>query len=166
MVVHIPKTKYWFTADEHLGHFNIIKYCNRPFKTVDEMDEKIIKRHNERVGPDDTVIHAGDFTMKKTLAEAEAYIERLNGNHIFLRGSHEYWNENLPYVWEKNIDGIYIVVCHYPFASWPHSHYGSINLHGHCHGKMQKIEKRLDIGVDNWDFKPVSFEQIIKATKE
>ena len=81
---------FFFTADEHYGHANIIKYCDRPFASVEEMDAEIIKRHNELVGPQDVVLHAGDFTlMKKSFAEN--YIKRLYGTHIFLKGSHDYW---------------------------------------------------------------------------
>ena len=54
---------YFFTADEHFGHKNIIKYCNRPFKTVEEMDAVIIENHNKTVTNQDTVVHAGDFTL-------------------------------------------------------------------------------------------------------
>jgi calcineurin-like phosphoesterase family protein len=57
--------KFFFTADEHYGQANIIKYCDRPFASVEEMDSEIIKRHNELVGPKDVVIHAGDFTLAK-----------------------------------------------------------------------------------------------------
>jgi calcineurin-like phosphoesterase family protein len=61
---------FFFTADEHYGHANIIRYCNRPFTSVDQMDAEIIQRHNEIVGLKDVVIHAGDFTLsKKPLAE-------------------------------------------------------------------------------------------------
>ena len=58
--------KYWFTADTHLGHQNIIKYCNRPFKTLDEMDTAIIRNWNERVDPDDTVLVLGDFCFRNS----------------------------------------------------------------------------------------------------
>ena len=86
--------KYFFTSDEHYGHTNIIKYCDRPFKNVDDMDTEIIKRHNEVVGDEDIVIHAGDFTMRKNAREAKNYMKRLNGMHIFIRGSHDYWMDN------------------------------------------------------------------------
>ena len=65
---------YFFTADEHYGHANIIKYCNRPFASADEMDTKIIQCHNEIVGSKDVVIHAGDFTLSKK-PFAENYIK-------------------------------------------------------------------------------------------
>jgi calcineurin-like phosphoesterase family protein len=58
-------SKFFFTADEHYGHANIIIYCNRPFTSVDEMDAEIIRRHNEMIGPKDVVIHAGDFTLSE-----------------------------------------------------------------------------------------------------
>ena len=61
---------FFFTADEHYGHANIIKYCGRPFTSADEMDAEIIRRHNEMVGPKDVVVHAGDFTLsEKPFAE-------------------------------------------------------------------------------------------------
>jgi len=55
---------YWWTSDYHFSHFNIIRYCNRPFKTVEEMNETIIRKHNERVKPKDTVFFLGDFIFK------------------------------------------------------------------------------------------------------
>ena len=101
--------KFFFTADEHYGHANIIRYCNRPFTSVDQMDAEIIRRHNEIVGPKDVVIHAGDFTLsKKPLAEN--YIRQLNGTHIFLKGSHDYWlKKSAAVIWEREIEGFYFV---------------------------------------------------------
>jgi predicted phosphohydrolase len=58
------------------------------------MDTEIIGRHNEFVGSQDVVIHAGDFTLAKR-SIAEKYIKRLNGTHIFLKGSHDYWAEKV-----------------------------------------------------------------------
>ena len=84
--------QFFFTADEHYGHENVIRYNNRPFKNADEMDNELIRRHNEVVSAGDLVIHVGDFTLKHNRRFVEnAYIRRLNGNHIFLKGSHDYW---------------------------------------------------------------------------
>jgi len=158
--------RYFFTSDEHYGHTNIIKYCNRPFKDVKEMDNKLIYLHNSIVKDDDIIIHVGDFTLKSK-RQAENYIRRLNGEHIFLKGSHDYWNKNLPDIWEKWIDKIYIVACHYPFRTWPRSHFGdkSINLHGHCHGKLEPLKNQWDVGVDNNDFYPIPLENLLKKMK-
>lgn len=151
---------YFFTADEHYGHENIIKYCDRPFSSVEEMDEELIKRHNETVGPGDVVVHGGDFTLKKS-PEAEAYVERLNGQHIFIRGSHDYWLKSKgPEIWEKTIDRQHVVVCHYAMRVWPRSHYNSWQLFGHSHGNLEPVGKQWDIGVDVNDFRPLSIEQL------
>jgi len=155
-------SKYFFISDEHYGHDNIIKYCNRPFKDSEEMDNEIIRRHNEVVDNKDIIIHAGDFSMRSSHETVKRnYIDRLKGQHIFLKGSHDYWNKNLPFIWEKKIDNIYVVVCHYQMASWPRSFHGSIQLFGHSHGKSKPHKNQWDIGVDNNNFYPITLKQIM-----
>jgi len=153
---------YFFTADEHYGHSNIIKYCNRPFRDVSEMDETIINNHNSVVGSSDIVIHAGDFCWCNTVKDAhKQYISKLNGNHIFLRGSHDKWmNYTFNDMFTKTIEGAHIVVCHYAMRVWPRSHYNSWQLFGHSHGKLTPVGKQMDIGVDTNNFYPYSFDQI------
>jgi calcineurin-like phosphoesterase family protein len=153
--------KYFFTADEHYGHANIIKYCKRHFFSVKEMDEEMIKKHNEVVTAEDIVIHIGDFTLKDK-KYADDIARRLTGKHIFLRGSHDYWLEDTFCldIWEKNIEGYYIVACHYNMRIWPRSHYNSWQLFGHSHGKSEEVGKQLDVGVDTHNFYPYSFKEI------
>jgi len=104
---------FFFTADEHHGHNNIIKHLERPFKNIKEMEEELIKRHNEVVTKRDTVIHSGDFCIRNK-QYTQAIIKRLNGTHVFLKGNHDYWLERKAItIWEKNINKNYIVVCHY-----------------------------------------------------
>lgn len=150
----------FFTSDEHYGHTNIIKYCNRPFKSVEEMDEELIRRHNSMVQEYDVVIHAGDFAM---CPEQIAFhiMQRLNGYPLFLRGSHDKWlpkDAPVPTIWEGRIEEQWIVVCHYAMRVWPRSHYNSWQLYGHSHGKLEPIGKQWDVGVDNNNFTPVSFD--------
>ena len=126
------------------------------------MDEDIIKKHNEVVGKEDTVIHAGDYTFIKDRSIVQRkYIDRLNGNHIFLKGSHDPW---LPYthrtMYELKLGDIYIVVCHYAMRVWPRSHYNSWMLYGHSHGKLAPQRKQWDIGIDNNNFYPISLDKI------
>lgn len=157
----------WFTSDEHFGHENIIRFCNRPFSSLHEMNKTIIDNHNSLVDEKDTVYHLGDFCISKNAAP---FYERLNGNHIFLRGSHDKWqkHDNLfaPYndLLELKIDSLFIVLCHYAMRTWPRSHYGSIQLFGHSHGRLDNGRNQWDVGVDVWDFKPVSLEQIKKMS--
>jgi len=151
---------YFFTADQHYGHANIIRFCDRPFATVDEMDEELIRRHNEIVGPDDIVVHAGDFA-NRSARTPQSYLEQLNGTHVMVRGSHDRWlGESAREILELQIEGQYVVVCHYALRTWPRSHYGSWQLHGHSHGTLAPIGKQWDVGVDNNAFAPVSFARI------
>jgi len=149
---------YFFTGDEHYGHKNIIKYCNRPFVSVEQMNCTILQRHNKVVTKNDVVIHAGDFTLKSKTIAGE-FISKLNGTHIFLGGSHDKWlGKNVKTRWEKTIEGQHVVVDHYAYRTWAQSYYSSWMLHGHSHGKLKPIGLQYDVGVDNNDFYPISFE--------
>lgn len=151
---------YFFTADQHYGHSNIIRFCERPFSSVDEMDQELIRRHNEVVGTDDVVIHAGDFSFRNARSP-QSYLAALNGEHVLIRGSHDRWLDELAHeILELKIEGQHIVACHYSMRRWPKSHYGSWQVFGHSHGQLEPVGKQWDIGVDNNDFYPVSFVQL------
>ena len=92
------------------------------------------------------------------------YINRLNGNHVFLKGSHDYW---LPWnksqqIWEKKFPSCYVVVCHYSMRTWARSHYNSIQLYGYSHGRLPTVGKQYDVGVDNNNLFPVSLNEILQ----
>jgi len=156
---------WFFTADEHYYHANIIKYCNRPFTSVEEMNEILIQNHNEVVKNGDIVVHAGDFSFANK-NKTEEIIKQLNGIHIFLKGDHDKWlPPHATQIWQKKIDNCYIVVSHYALRVWPRSHYGSYHLFAHSHGTLKPIGKSWDIGVDNNNFYPLSLDQIIEIMK-
>jgi len=152
----------FFTADQHFSHPNIISFCGRPFPSVSVMNEEIIKRYNEVVSDNDLVIHAGDVTMKKSYQETIQFVEQLKGEKIFLIGSHDSWLKGTrsSYIFEKLIEGQYVVVCHYAMRTWPRSHYGAWQLFGHSHGRLEPEGKQWDVGVDNNNFYPISFEKL------
>ena len=157
---------YFFTADEHFGHENIIRYCRRPFSDVAEMGRELIRRHNDVVTGADTVIHAGDFTFGSA-AVAKDLVGQLHGKHVFLRGSHDRWLGPLARdLWEGTIEGQYIVVCHYAMRVWPRSHYNSWQLYGHSHGNLEPQGKQLDIGVDSNGYAPISFERLRQIMRD
>jgi len=170
-------TNIWFVSDTHFGHANIIRYCERPFKDVHEMDEVLIKNWNERVKPGDLVYHLGDFALSAP-AEVPNYVRRLNGTIQLIHGNHDRFlkqkrNDNYGFNWigpykEIKIDGQLIVLCHYPFLTWRSSHRGSWALHGHCHGNLKRdmAARRLDIGVDCWNYKPISLEEVAEEMKK
>ena len=155
---------YWFTSDQHYGHANVIGYNKRPFKTVEGMDKQLIKNFNNVVCCEDVTIHAGDFCWLNKKEEVyKKYVSKLNGTHILLVGSHDYWQPNsAKYIWRKRIDGQLIIVCHYAMLTWESSHYNSWQLFGHSHGKLDLPHKQYDIGVDNNNLMPVSFDRVCK----
>ena len=131
------------------------------------MNETILSNHNEKVCKNDIVIHGGDFHFSHNRKVIQEFIKKLNGTHIFLKGSHDYWLPPMKsiQIWEKNISGHYIVVCHYQMRSWARSHYGSWQLFGHSHGLSMPVGKQHDIGVDNNNYYPVSFDEIVEIMK-
>lgn len=155
-----------FTADEHYLHKNIIKYCNRPFKSVEEMNEVLISNHNSKVKNGDLVIHDGDFCLGSR-EQAQDIIRRLNGKHVFLIGDHDKWLGKRKQ-WDIQFYQIgqnQLIVCHYCLRTWPRSHYNSWHLFAHSHGRLEPIGKSWDIGVDNNDFYPLSENEIVEIMK-
>ena len=90
----MEKQKIFFTSDLHFGHENVIRFDNRHFNTVEEMDEEMIKRWNTKVGKGDIVYVLGDFIWKATTNEAVNIIRRLNGQIILIKGNHDRFLHN------------------------------------------------------------------------
>jgi len=174
--------KLWTTSDTHFGHANIIKYCNRPFKSVEHMDRELIRRWNERVKPEDTIIFLGDFCFKNssggkegegTLNNAEHYRKQLNGNIVFIRGNHDGHNSLNTHITGVvlEIGGQEIYCVHDPEdfdANW------KVNLVGHVHEKWkvkvvgEGITKTIlvNVGVDVQKFMPIDIDEINKIIKD
>lgn len=168
-------TDVFFTSDLHFFHKNVIQYCGRPW-TFEEQTEQLIERWNSRVGIMDEVYHLGDFAFAgmKQLNKVTDVIKQLNGQITFLRGNHcdkRLWRAiedmNIKHVVdvdnykEIRLDGVKVVMCHYPFETWNTAHHGAWHLHGHCHGSLPSKGKRLDVGIDNHpDHQVFSYDEI------
>lgn len=150
----------FFTSDLHLGHNNIINYCERPFDNIHEMNKTIINNINNIVGFDDELYILGDFCFKSK--NPLDYRKRINCQkvHIIL-GNHDKEKDfiesgflSINYVKEIIYCNQRIYLSHYPHRSWPASHKGSYMLYGHVHSKLNHEDvasnkKTLDVGVDN-----------------
>jgi calcineurin-like phosphoesterase family protein len=166
----------WFTSDHHFGHANVIKYTNRPFSSVEEMDDELIRRWNERIKINDVVYHLGDFSLLSFKYVYE-YLDRLNGHIFLVPGGHdERWIRHkessdfvthlLPALVTIKHNGFPIVLCHYPMLTWDRSHYGSLHLHGHSHGNIPIEGNRMDVGVDTNEFYPYNLEEILEILND
>ena len=173
----------WFTADTHFAHANIIRYCGRPFTSVQEMDEQLVERWNSAVTPDDTVYHLGDFTLKGSDVFA-ACAQKLNGRIRILPGSHDHtWLSEFESESITSLSGYpvqvmpplvsfefpelglgrypqVIALCHYALRVWDRSHYGAWHLYGHSHGTLPSHGLSLDVGVDCHGYRPISLDEV------
>src|ERR1700687_3266529 len=159
----------WITADFHLGHQNIIRYCNRPFHSTGEMDEAVVGNLNSLVRQDDVLYFLGDFCMAGP-DQARHYRDWIICRHIHVvEGNHDRALRRLTTEFcsrsqlaEIRVDGQGIVLCHYAMRVWHHSSRGAWHLYGHSHGKLPAPDTSLsmDVGVDTHDFRPWHFDEI------
>ncbi len=156
----------WFTADLHLGHARILDYCKRPYADAREMDEALTDKWNEVVRPGDDVYVVGDFALGD--AETVAfYLRRLRGRKHLAWGNHDRksartikcWASSQAYI-DITVDGQRLMMSHYAMRTWPGVHHGSIHLYGHSHGMLSPWRGSLDVGVDCWDYRPVSLDEV------
>lgn len=160
----------FFTADTHFGHGGALGLFRRPFGCVREMDEAMIRRWNETVGPADEVWHLGDLAVRRSAAALADLVARLNGRIHLIAGNNdgpatlalERFASVQAYA-ELQLEGRHLVLCHYPFRSWNRMNRGAINLHGHSHGRLKPMPRQIDVGVDVWDYRPVSLAAILDA---
>ncbi len=186
MIVDEDSLQHTFlTGDQHFGHYNIIRYAQRPYETVVEMDAGMCTMWNSVVGPNDVVIHAADFTLRGS-SVAAYYFSQLNGrikvlgnpwHHdkrwlLAMQNGTEYYSATghkveimppmivleLPMYQEHGYPKA-LVVCHYPIAFWDRKHYDSWHAHAHSHGKHRVSGFVHDIGVDVKYFCPISIAE-------
>ena len=164
----------YFISDTHFGHSNIIKYCNRPFVTVNDMNKCIINSWNSRVTDKDHVYFLGDFMMGKLNSWP---FHQLFGHKHLIVGNHDY-EETLKLPWETinhyldlyPVNKMNVILCHYPLESWDRMGYKkdkSVHLHGHIHSSkthssISVKHNRYDVGVDRIGYVPLTIEEIIK----
>lgn len=184
----------YFTSDQHYWHANVIKYCNRPYADMQEMNEALVKNWNDIVKPEDTVYCLGDFSL--AFRPVETITPRLMGTKYLVPGNHDFCHsynkksrnperkaewvkkyENngwivLPEQTTLDIPGAATVqLCHHPYVfdrfddkyeRWRPKDDGRWLLCGHVHEKWKLGNRMINVGVDQWDFKPVSIEEIKK----
>lgn len=174
----------WFSADHHFNHRAVIDYCRRPFADVDEMNAQLIRRWNALVDPADEVMYCGDFSFGNA-TQIKQILPQLNGVKFLIRGNHDRgrtdsWWRNAGFAtvhpWVvMNIGGEGCVVSHYPYREHRHderefhdmhSDEGLWLIHGHVHHEWKRRGKMINVGVDQWDYAPVSEVEIVKLMNE
>jgi len=172
---------YFFTADHHFGHENIIRHAGRPFASVEEMTEELIARHNDTVSPRDQVFLLGDVGYRLPPRYLAQCLGRMRGRKLLLPGNHDrrlihkgqrkgVFDElcrhghlqilgdyhELKLSWRNR--RLLLVLFHYPLCTWNGKTNGTWHLHGHSHGQLAPCSRRVDCGVDVWDFRPAALD--------
>ena len=179
----------YFTSDTHFWHNNILKYCSRPFETVEEMNQALIDNWNSVIGPDDHVYHLGDFCFgnvekwNTVLAPGvlNGHIHLILGNHdpdrVFRPGTMNERFDSIDYQKILIIEGWTVILNHFPFASFSNNlDHRVLQLLGHIHSGPNKFEdimlkgnklqwNQYDVGVDNNGYVPVSWAQVKERMK-
>ena len=158
----------FFTSDTHFGDPRVLRIDRRPFGSIPEHDAALVSRWNEAVGPDDEVWHLGDFALHASPARIDELLRALNGRKRLVRGNndgpatlaHPAWESVEAYA-EVSVEGVHLVLCHYAFRTWNRMGRGVVNLHGHSHGKLKPQTRQADVGVDAWDYRPVTLSGIL-----
>ena len=159
--------KIFVISDTHFGHNNIIKYCNRPFETVDAMDQAMIANWNKVVGPDDYVIHCGDFCLGNA-DKVKEITSQLNGHKILVRGNHDH-GTNTKYK-EVGFEQVYgekvIIDFGGKIGTICFSHHKQdtpyLNLYGHVHDKPEDDDTHKCVCVELWNYTPILLDDLIK----
>ncbi len=159
----------FFTSDTHFGHGGALGLFKRPFDSVVEMNRAMVEGWNETVGPEDEVWHLGDFAIGPKGAALAELFRSLNGRKHLVAGNNDSpearalpgWASVSPYA-EMEIGGRLLVMCHFPFRSWNRMAKGAIDLHGHSHGTMKPLLRQVDVGVDAWNFRPASLDEVLE----
>lgn len=178
----------WFTADLHLGHQNIVRYCDRPYRSVEQMNTDLVTRWNDRVAPGDTVWVLGDVAMGQIAANLPL-ARRLHGTKHLIAGNHDrcwaghgakaarsvpmYRDAGFATVRtsaEVELAGRRTLMNHFPyegdshdedrFVAWRPTDEGEWLLHGHVHTTWRQNGRMINVGVDVWDLAPVPADTI------
>ncbi|MFA8451198.1 MAG: metallophosphoesterase family protein [Bacteroidales bacterium] len=165
----------YFTSDHHFGHKNIIKYSNRPFADVEEMNNSLIERWNSKIQKNDKVYHLGDIGFCDT-STLKHIISQLNGKIHLVKGNHDRISSEIKnlFEWVKDYHELklndvdhnsgkqLIVLSHYAMRVWNKSHHGSYHLYGHSHGELPDDIHSLsfDVGVDAHNYYPLSYQEV------
>ena len=172
----------WFTSDTHFFHNNVIKFDNRPFKSMDQMIFMMIRKWNSCVSKKDVVYHLGDFGFGNP-KNMIPIVNQLNGNITLIRGNHDYQSR---YTHERcagmfkdicdikhiELKGEHVTLTHLPFVDSRLNHLtpkniGQWHIYGHVHSTRPKIvDKEINVCCCLWDYKPVSEKVIVQIMRD
>lgn len=177
----------WIWSDQHFGHRKVIEYSRRPFSSVEEMDAELIANYCSLVQDEDLVLWLGDVSFHRAV-RTEQLIRSLPGRKILVRGNHDRSARRMAelgfdLVVEEmvtSIAGRPARLSHYPYLDGspperpdgrfpdrrPRKIKGEVLLHGHTHQPRRRLGNQIHVGVDAWNFYPVSYHDIAREVQK
>jgi len=172
----------FLVSDTHFGHTGVCRFMRndgvtklRPWDNPDEMDEYMVEAWNKTVRPNDKVYHLGDVVIKR---KALSIMHRLNGDKVLIRGNHDIFRDNEYREHFRELRAYHVmngmILSHIPLHPESLGRFG-VNIHGHLHANRVMTEVRGEhvidtryhcVCVEQTDFRPISFEDVIKRIKE
>ena len=180
-----------FTSDLHIGHDNVIKFDNRDFANVEEMNNELVRRWNAKVKPGDIVYVLGDFIWKLQDDQVHKLLKKLNGQIILIKGNHDRFIKNSKtksmLAGIKDMDDINVVLkdgtskrvvlSHYFMPFYVGARYNGIHLYGHFHNSQEHNDaievieflrnkgyhiEAYNVGCMHWNYEPVTLDEILE----
>lgn len=165
----------WFISDTHFGHANIITFVDslnariRPFDSVEEMDELMVKNWNEVIKPHDRVYHLGDVVMNRRCLPI---LNRLNGKKVLIKGNHDIFplKDYTDYFEDIRAYKVFpkhgIICSHIPVYTGQLEGRFKLNVHGHLHQNIINDRRYLNVCVEQINYKPITLEQILNRWED
>lgn len=186
MKMNMGMYDFYVIADLHLGHKNAIKFDERPYYDVADMNKQLIRNIHNTVPKKGTVILNGDFMMtrkgKKGIEEMNDFLDRIDRKIIHVRGNHDDIVIDHPNVISQceilnvkikdpsAVNGVQnIIISHYPILVWDKKHHASWHCHGHCHGGLSKDSSyenyydennAMDVGANCINYHPITYREV------
>jgi calcineurin-like phosphoesterase family protein len=172
----------YYIADIHFGHKNVIRFDERPFADVEEMNKIMIENWNARVTNKDDVYYVGDFAYRSS-EDPISYLKQLKGKKHLIVGNHDrdllksdkvsQYFESIEKIMNISDNGRYVVLCHYPMASWEKSAHGSWHVYAHIHNNigyptydlMKTFDHALNAGCMINNYMPSTLDEMIVNNK-
>jgi calcineurin-like phosphoesterase family protein len=165
----MARPKSFIISDTHFDHENIIRYCNRPFKDLSEMNREIVTRWNMAVRPQDTVFFVGDLCFGN---RSKMWLNALNGNKILIRGNHDRLIPGMKRAVKlKSYTGEKFLMIHAP--EWIDRDFNGWVFHGHHHNNLVEEyplinpdKKTFNVSAELLDYTPIEVIKLLQMRED
>jgi len=161
--------RVYIVSDLHLGHANIIRYCERPFSNVGEMNATLIRNWNAVIGNKDTVYFLGDLAFGRNATDF--WLSQLNGNITFIKGNHDR-SKSIPFLDHAVVqrDGMQFYLVHHPYRA--PKDWSDWTVHGHVHNNnpvlypfINREKRTVNASIEMTGYRPISLDDIVKEIR-